>query len=91
MDHNVAKPDKYKERAATYKKKLRIALANLQTLAQRVAQYEYQLAAEREEDAAFDQPVRSRDFNQVIRGLEEDDMQLQINQILEENRMALRH
>jgi hypothetical protein len=55
-----------------------------------VAQYEYQLAAERDEDPGFDQPVRSRDFNQVIRGLEEDDMQLQINQILEENRMALR-
>ena len=59
-------------------------------MAQRVAQYEYQLAAERDEDPGFDQPVRSRDFNQVIRGLEEDDMQLQINQILEENRMALR-
>lgn len=32
--------DKYREKATSYKQKLRLALQNVQTLAQRIARYE---------------------------------------------------
>jgi chromosome segregation ATPase len=39
---------KYREKSSSYKTKLRLALQNVQTLAQRIAKYELQLGPERE-------------------------------------------
>lgn len=40
---------KYREKAGVYKSKLRLALQNVQTLAQRIARYELQMGPEREQ------------------------------------------
>ena len=48
---------KYREKARTYKSKLRLALQNVQTLAQRIARYELQIGPEREENRLGGTPV----------------------------------
>lgn len=48
---------KYREKATTYKSKLRLALQNVQTLAQRIARYELQMGPEREQNHLGGTPV----------------------------------
>ena len=84
------KLEKYQEKAASYKKKLRIALSNVQTLAQRVAQYEYQMVAERDDEAP-EHAARRDDFNLMIRHLEDDDMQQQIKTLTEALEIEMQH
>lgn len=45
-----SRADRYREKAQQYKQKLRLALQNVQTLAQRIARYELIGVAERDED-----------------------------------------
>lgn len=56
-----------------------------------IPQYQQQKAARRGGSRASGNGVGGslEDFNQMIRNLEDDDMQHQIHQILEENRLAL--
>jgi hypothetical protein len=64
-------------------------LQNVQTLAQRIARYELQLAAEREDDAPLPHQKNGRhshlggnnsmeEFNQMMERMKEDDLQAEI-------------
>lgn len=85
--------DKYREKATSYKQKLRLALQNVQTLAQRIARYELQLGAEREEDggplslprgsSGIGVPHGPTDMQQFL-NMKDDELQAEVQKLIEE-------
>ena len=73
--------EKYRSKASQYKAKLKLALQNVQTLAQRIARYEIQLGPEHENAAGGHFRVGSEEMfdNQMIG---DDEFQVEVKKLL---------